>query len=156
MRLALLVIVLGIAAVPSPAHADDSLQNWLIGPVIGFRIGGGHHADGVGIFGVEGGGGFGPERFNLGFEHRADHDVYYAEIDPWYLIGGTLGVGVTDKGETVPVLGVWEGIPVSNLNASCTAWHNQVTLAAGYRYTGVHELYMTVKAGRMEGEVCFN
>jgi hypothetical protein len=150
MRLALIVVVLAIAAAPSPAHADDNLENWLIGPVLGVRLGGGGGA----ILGVEGGGGFGPERFNLGFEHRSDHDVYYAEIDPWYLIGGTIGVGVTDKGDAVPVLGLWEGFPLNG--GSCTGWHDQLTISGGYRYTGVHELYVSVKAGRMQGEFCWD
>ena len=32
----------------------------------------------------------------------------------------------------------------------------QLTLAGGYRYAGRHELYFTLKAGRMDGSVCFD
>jgi hypothetical protein len=146
-----LIVAMVILATPQLALGGDS-ENWLIGPVIGLRLGGGFG----GVFGVEGGYGLGPERINLGFEHRADKMFYYVEADPWYLVGGTLGIGVEEDGRIRPVLGVWEGIPL-NFNGDCNGgWHTQLTLAVGYRYTGVHELYATVKAGRMNGDFCID
>jgi hypothetical protein len=150
MRALVLVGMIYACAMPRLAAADD-LANWLIGPVFGLRLDG----PGGGTIGLEGGYGFGPERLNLGFEYRAQKAFYYAEVDPWYILGGTLGVGVDEDGKSSPVLGVWEGLPLTT-GGSCSGWHNQVTIAGGYRYTGVHELYLTVKAGMMDGNVCFD
>lgn len=134
----------------------DDLANWLVGPVVGIRLGHARGASGsVAIVGLEGGVGYGPERINLGFEHRSDHDFGYIEIDPWYFFGGTLGFGINDDGNVDGVAGIWEGIPLSNFK-SCTDWHPQLTLSGGYRYTGVHELYLTIKAGEMHGNVCID
>lgn len=143
-----LIVAVVILATPRLALAEE-LENWLIGPLIGIRLGG----SGGGVFGVEGGYGLGPERINLGFTHRADKMFYYVELDPWFYVGGTLGVGVEEDGRIRPVLGVWEGIPLNN-TGNCDGWHSQVTLAGGYRYTGVHELYITLKAGKMNGNFC--
>jgi hypothetical protein len=139
-------LILLVLAIPQLAAADDG-ENYLIGPVLGLRLDGGGFA-----FGLEGGLGYGPERINFGFEHRADKMFYYGEVDPWYILGGTLGFGVDEDGKTWPVLGLWEGFPLND--GPCDGWHNQLTLAGGYRYTGVHELYVTVKAGRMDGFPC--
>ena len=49
---------------------------------------------------------------------------------------------------------MWEGLPLTG-NPSCTSWHQEITISGGYRYTGAHELYVTMKAGWMEGDVCF-
>ena len=54
-----------------------------------------------------------------------------------------------------PVLGIWEGLPLDN-HGGCSGWHDQITISGGYRYTGVHELYLTIKAGMMNGNVCFD
>ncbi len=135
------------------ANAEDDLANWLIGPVLGIRVGG--TTNNRLVIGIEGGVGYGPERINLGFEHRSDHDVGYIELDPWYIVGGSLGVAVNDEGEADPVLGLWEGVPLSD-TGNCTDWHDQLTIAGGYRYIGVHELYVTIKAGRMHGNICFH
>ena len=136
------------------ARADGDLANFLIGPVLGVRLGG--PPGDRGIIGFEGGAGYGPERLNAGFEHRLDKDFVYVEIDPWYLLGGTLGFGIDTDGKQYPVLGVWEGIPLSLGRESCSDWNRTITLAGGYRYTGVHELYATLKAGWMRGSVCFD
>jgi len=149
-----LVVIGVLVAMGSPARADNELANWLVGPVVGIRLSG--PPNDRTIIGLEGGVGAGPERLNLGFEHRSDHDFGYLEIDPWYILGGTFGVGMDDAGKASAVLGVWEGIPIADNNASCTGWHSEITLAGGYRYTGVHELYITLKAGRMNGNVCFD
>jgi len=150
MRLVVFAILLAGAA---DARADGNLENWLIGPVIGFQLGG--HSPSPVVIGFEGGGGYGPERFNLGFEHRAGKSFGYAEIDPWYLLGGSLGAGVDSDGEMHPVLGIWEGLPIGT-HEPCSGWHPQISVAAGYRYTGVHEVYLTVKAGEMNGSLCWD
>jgi hypothetical protein len=151
------VVVAMIVLAATPAQADDSLFNYSVGPVFGVRLSGsklsgpdGHR----GVVGIEGGLGFGPERINIGFEHRADHDAGYIEFDPWYIIGGTLGVAVDDENNASGVFGVWEGLPVAGFDNCPDGWHNRVTVAGGYRYTGVHELFVTVKAGRMNGNFC--
>jgi hypothetical protein len=151
----LVAVVLMVAS--TSAHAGNDLANWLVGPVIGVQISG---RGGV-VLGIEGGGGYGPERFNLGFEHRyaVDHgtvEMGYIEVDPWYILGGTAGIGVQSDGKVEPVLGVWEGLPLSESNVPCSGWHTQVTISGGYRYTGAHELYLTVKAGYMDGKFCID
>ncbi|NVB76900.1 MAG: hypothetical protein HOV81_00765 [Kofleriaceae bacterium] len=151
MKPAIVVMLLctcGIARAEGRA-TEGTLHNFLIGPVLGVRLGGppGSRM----ILGVEGGAGIGPERINVGFEHRLDKGFLYVELDPWWVIGGSLGVGTDTDGEVFPVLGVWEGGPISTGKGECFDWNTTITLAAGYRYTGVHELYVTVKAGTMDG-----
>jgi hypothetical protein len=150
-------VVVAALGLPSVAHAEDGdLTNFTVGPVLGVRISGGEPGTSPLIIGLEGGAGYGPERVNIGFEHRSDHDFGYIEIDPWYLIGGSFGFGVNENGDTNAVLGFWEGLPVMGNDAGCNDWHSTVTVSGGYRYTGVHELYLSVKAGTMHGNVCFD
>jgi hypothetical protein len=148
----LLAAALAVALAPRIAVAEE-LENWLVGPLIGVRLGNG--AGSPLVLGLEGGYGLGPERINLGFEHRSEKLFFYGELDPWYLLGGSLGFGVDEDGAVHPVLGVWEGIPLLPKDAPCSGWHSQVTLSGGYRYTGVHELYLSIKAGVMNGDFCF-
>jgi hypothetical protein len=144
------IVVLHVA---SPAAADGSWQNLLIGPLIGYRVGG---PDGSrAIYGVEGGFGVGPERLNLGLETRNHVTFAYIEIDPWFVVGGSLGVGADSEGAVQPVLGLWEGLPIASFGRpDCviqrSATSSVVTLAFGYRYTGVHELYSTLKVGILD------
>ncbi len=138
---------------PPLATAEDG-GNLLAGPVIGIRLGG-PEGDRL-ILGVEAGAGIGPERINVGFTHRLDHMFYYVELDPWLLIGASLGLGVDSSGKFHPVAGVWEGIPVSGDIDCNDDWDTLVTLAGGYRWTGVHELYLTVKAGRSSDQFCLH
>jgi hypothetical protein len=149
----MLVIALSLLALSS-TRADAEGTNWLIGPVFGIRLG--SHAGSDGVFGVEGGVGAGPERLNLGFEHRDDKVLGYVELDPWLLVGGTLGFGVDSEGDVQPVLGIWEGLPIKDPSCSVPSsqYQTQVTIAGGYRYTGVHELYFTIKAGVAQN-ICF-
>jgi len=149
MRAAIVVLALLCCRA---ASAGDSLENWLAGPVVGVKLG----PHGGLVIGVEGGGGVGPERFNLGFEHRDDHDVGYIEVDPWYLVGGTFGIGVQDDGKVKPVLGAWEAVPLAISGTGCDGWRQVIVLSGGYRYTGVHELYLSLKAGWMDGTICFD
>ncbi len=151
--LSLIVTCAVIVTSATPSLAEDS-GNLLAGPVLGMRLGG-PEGDRW-ILGVEGGAGVGPERLNVGFTHRLGHMFYYAELDPWYLLGGSLGMGVDSFGKFHPVVGVWEGVPLTG-NIDCNDdWDTLVTLAGGYRWTGVHELYLTVKAGRSKDTFCFD
>lgn len=136
------VLVLG-----SSGRANADGQNALIGPIIGVKFGGPPGPRGV--FGIEGGVGLGPERVNVGFEHRAGKGFGYIELDPWLLIGASLGVGLETDGTIQPVLGLWEGVPVVAPSCDDFSTHYQptITFALGYRYTGVHELYVSIKAG---------
>ncbi len=144
-------VLVGLVLVGSPALANASDgEAWLLGPVLGMRLGGppGQRV----VIGAEGGYGLGPERINLGFTH-SDRDIAYVELDPWYVIGASFGVAVdTDSGESSGLIGVWEGIPLGE--GPCYGWHPQFTFAAGYRWLGRHELYVTFKAGQMDGSPC--
>ncbi len=138
------------------ADARDG-KNVLIGPVLGLRLGSAP-GDRL-ILGVEGGFGIGPERFNLGFTHRLDHEFYYVELDPWYLLGASLGWGIDSNGDDHGLIGVWEGLPIAGADdVPCAGedWYRIATLAGGYRYTGVHELYLTLKAGLTESWGCLD
>src|SRR3954464_3027307 len=106
MRMSAIVLAL---LVMSATRADAGDMNWLIGPVLGIRLG--DHPGSSGVFGVEGGVGYGPPRVNLGFEHRAGKLLSYLEFDPWFLLGFSAGFGVESDGEPQLVLGLWEGVP---------------------------------------------
>src|SRR5262249_8500957 len=142
MRMRMVVVALLVIS-PPRADADNVFQNVLIGPVIGVRLGGREGPRGG--FGVEGGVGIGPGRVNLGFEYRDDKLFGYVEFDPWYLVGGSFGLGVDSDGDLAPVLGAWEGFPLKipdcDFSNRADAYGSAVTIAGGYRYTGVHELY---------------
>jgi hypothetical protein len=155
MNRAVLHLVVALAALTATghrAHADDNIMNFLVGPVLGVRLSGdsGERA----VVGIEGGIGWGPERINLGVEHRADLWLYYAELDPWLLVGGSFGVGVDSAGDSHGIVGGWEGIPLGGEflhgHAGCPRHLSAITVATGLRYTGVLELYVTVKAGVSE------
>lgn len=152
VRIRMLVMVVSLLVV-SPTRVDAEAKNWLVGPVLGIRLGG--HAGSRGVLGIEGGVGFGPERVNLGVEQRDGKLFGYLELDPWLLIGASIGLGVDSDSQVHPVLGVWEGIPFKLGNDPCYSnkYQAEVTVAVGYRYTGVHELYVTVKAGGAQ-EIC--
>lgn len=153
MQRAILALAV-VAAVAAPARADNDLHNFLIGPVFGVRLSG--PSGDVGVIGIEGGVGWGPERFNLGFVHRAGRELYYVEIDPWLYLGGSFGFGVDSEGEGHGIIGVWEGLPIAGdfLHRCPRGYASAVTVAAGLRFTGVLELYATVKAGVSQA-ICF-
>src|SRR2546421_12170390 len=139
-----LMIATVMIATRELARADcrTSTCNVLVGPLFGVRLGGpaGKRLE----VGIEGGVGWGPERINLGFEHRDRKDFGYLEIDPWYIVGGSLGVGIDSDGDVAGVAGLWEGIPVTPV-CRFSGWRPIVTLAAGVRYAGVPEIYITAK-----------
>ena len=147
----LLGCLIALTALEPVAHAE--IANVLVGPVLGIRLGG-PPGDRL-IIGVEGGAGWGPERFNLGFTRRLDKMFYYVELDPWYIVGASLGVGVDSEGQTYGVAGVWEGFPLVFPDCEGSGYFRAVTISGGYRYTGVHELYLTPKAGVSES-ICLD
>ena len=152
-------IVVALLCISSPAAfadgRDANMENVMAGPVFGFRLGGPPGGT-RGVIGFEAGYGIGPERINLGFEYRGDTSFGYVELDPWAFVGASLGLGIDTNGDSHPVLGVWEGVPLHFHSYGCDPrdYRAIVTLAAGYRYTGIHELYFTVKAGASE-PLCF-
>ncbi|TMQ11935.1 MAG: hypothetical protein E6J91_21895 [Deltaproteobacteria bacterium] len=152
MRTLAITIALLVA---SGARAEADGTNWLVGLVFGIRLNGPGGAGGV--IGVEGGVGAGPERINLGFEHRAGKTLGYLEVDPWFVVGGTLGLAIDSDGNPEPVLGLWEGAPLKLPSCGIGREHYDTTIsiAGGYRYTGVHELYITIKAG-ISQPICFD
>ncbi|TMQ09224.1 MAG: hypothetical protein E6J90_24010 [Deltaproteobacteria bacterium] len=137
----MLVMVVVSLLVVSPTRVDaEAKKNWLVGPVLGIRLSG--QGGSRGVLGVEGGVGIGPERVNLGVEHRDGKLFGYLELDPWLLVGASIGLGVDSDGQVQPALGVWEGIPHKLGNDPCysSKYDAEVIVAVGYRYTGVHEL----------------
>lgn len=153
VAIVLVLMLATLAARPGEARADDEL-NYLIGPVFGIRIGGPDEG-GRGIYGIEGGIGWGPERLNLGLTRRMDKSFAYAELDPWYIVGGSFGFGIDSDDKTWPIIGLWEGIPLVYPDCDGAGLHDAVTLSGGYRWTGVHELYVTIKAGKAP-DFCFD
>jgi hypothetical protein len=141
-----LVAVIAMLA-PATAGADDA-RNALVGPLLGVRIGGREGTRGV--VGVEGGVGYGVLRVNAGYEHRADRGFAYVELDPWFVVGATFGLGIDTEGEMQPVVGLWEGLPIEGIICGGRGFQRAVTVAVGYRYTGEHELFATMKAGVAE------
>jgi hypothetical protein len=153
MRLAAIGLLGLLPAVVARAEPGRD-TNVMAGPVLGLRLGG--PAGARGIVGLEGGVGWGPERLNLGFTRRLGKTFGYLELDPWFYVGASLGFGIDSDGEPHPVLGVWEGVPI--VYESCrSGWHTTVTLSIGYRYTGVHELYVAPKVGASyDSSLCFH
>jgi hypothetical protein len=144
-----------VAATAGNAHADLEEMNYLAGPVIGFSFGN-RSGTGGGLLGLEAGAGWGPERVNIGIEHRDDESFGYLELDPWYVVGASLGLGVGSETGPQPVLGLWEGIPLTdNLCRGEDDRITMFTIAAGYRFTGVHEFYITPKVGTGPS-ICFD
>lgn len=150
------IALLAVAVATPDARAEGTLcdiVNLSGGPVLGVAFGGGS-SGGTVVVGLEGGVGCGPERLNLGFEHRAGKGFGYIELDPWLFAGGSLGLGVDTDGAIQPVIGVWEGMPVTHVGCG-KSWTPVATFSAGYRYTGVHEVYVTLKTGTFVDEpVC--
>lgn len=148
----LAIAVLVLAATPAYAEdsGDDPVFNALIGPVLALHWGGGHPT-GLAA-GLEGGVGWAPWlRINLGFEQRGDGPFFYGEVDPWFLIGATVGYGRDGSGRADGTIGLWEGVPLAAPNNCHGGLGGAASLAVGYRYSGVHEVYVTVKGGVSEG-----
>ncbi|MFT3698844.1 MAG: hypothetical protein QM831_37200 [Kofleriaceae bacterium] len=139
-----LVLVVVLAGV-TPARADDDFgASALGGLVLGVSFG--HRT--TPLYGLEAGGGLGPERFNIGFEHRDDTRVVYAELDPWFFLGMSFGGAYEIDHDMEHVdLGAWEGLPVYSSANSCGHAGVLGTISVGVRYTGTVELYVSPKIG---------
>lgn len=150
------LVVSVLAGLVTPVEADvPEATNVMVGPILGLRLGGpsGSRA----ILGIEGGAGWGPERVNAGFTRRLDTSFLYVELSPWLYVGASLGVGVDSDERVFPVLGLWEGLPITYPDCGDKGWQPVVTISAGYRYTGVHELYLAPKAGTIfDGGICIH
>ena len=145
----LIVFFLAVEGADAADYAIPSDPSVLVGPVLGLRLG--SEPGGRALFGVEGGIGAGPQRLNLGVEFGNRIPAFYFQLDPWFLLGLSLG-GALDLNESRsfhPVVGIWEGVPVGNVQCEGTGHRNVflMSLALGYRYNGVHELYFTPNAG---------
>lgn len=150
--------IAALVLVATPAYAedssDDAVFNALAGPVLGLHWGGGRPA-GLAA-GLEGGVGWAPwVRVNLGFEQRGDGPWFYGSVDPWFLVGATVGYGRYGHGRGDGMVGLWEGIPLAAPGCGDHGLGAAASLAIGYRYNGVHELYATIKGGISE-RVCID
>jgi hypothetical protein len=82
---------------------------------------------------------------NAGLTWRDSELFSYVELDGWYAVGATAGFGYGSRGEWQAVLGVWEVVPLAD-NGSCNN-KEMVVASFGYRWTGLHELYVAGKYG---------
>jgi hypothetical protein len=57
-------------------------------------------------------------------------------------------MGYGTRSEWSPVLGLWEAVPLWVDEHGCDS-ATLVSLSAGYRWTGMHELYLGGKYGEM-------
>lgn len=156
--------LLALAALLAPAEAradDDELWSVLVGPVLGIRMEGAKGA----VLGVEGGVGVFPVRVNVGIQRRLagpreddprPETFLYAEVDPWFIIGGTLGLGAGSVTGGQPVVGLWEGITRGPGLDDCQDGGFVYTLSVGYRYSGIHELYVAPKVGHITQGICIH
>jgi len=138
------------------AQADGYELNYLAGPIFGITVGN-RSGEAGGLIGLEAGAGWGPERVNIGAVRRDDENFGYLELDPWYVVGASFGLGVGSETGPHSVVGLWEGIPL-NPDDLCKGDDDRVTMftiAAGYRYTGLHEFYLTPKVGTGPS-ICFD
>lgn len=143
MKLAIAVML----AATSIARADSGEdENFLVGPVLG--IGFSRASGATPLFGIEGGGGIAAERANVGLEYRTNTLIAYVELDPWFVVGGSLGVAFERNNDVHPVIGLWEGYPLA-VSAPCgnRKWAFLATFSAGIRYTGSWEVYVAPKVG---------
>jgi hypothetical protein len=140
------VLVVALAGV-SNAGAEELVDccNVLVGPVLGVAFGG--EKEGHGLIGIEGGVGAGPERLNLGTQYRDGETFTYVELDPWFWVGGSLGVGYGTRTGGHGILGLWEGVPGRGYENCERDSRFAMTLSLGYRWTGVHEIYLAPKVG---------
>jgi hypothetical protein len=140
----------GLGLASAPAHAEKDPESTLIGPVFGLTWGRGRllHA----TLGGEAGFTIAPlVSVNAGVTWRDQELFAYGELDGWFVVGATAGVGYGTRSEWSPVVGVWELAPLG-IDDGCQR-ETGFVISAGYRWTGLHELYVAPKYGEVEG-VC--
>lgn len=143
---------IAIAAAPAAlpvraAHADHKFPtSTMVGPLFGIAWGKEHKAHPTA--GIEGGIGLHElVIFNVGSTWRGDELFSYAELDGWLFLGGTFGFGHGTRDGWQAVAGIWEPLPiVKEIDPGCDD-ATLVVFSVGYRYTGLHELYITGKYG---------
>jgi hypothetical protein len=149
-----LVALLALTSPPAARAEPEFPTSKLIGPLFGIAWGPKHRAHLTG--GIEGGIGIDELLvFNVGSTWRGDELFSYVELDGWYLVGGTVGVGHGTRDGWQPVVGVWEPLPYfEEVDPGCDD-AELIVFSVGYRYTGLHEVYVTGKYGD-EWTPCFN
>jgi hypothetical protein len=71
----------------------------------------------------------------------------YAAWEPAVgLIGATLGYAYSSREGSMPLLGAWAGAALSSSYVSCSPCAT-VSLALGWRWNGVSEIYLAPKVG---------
>jgi hypothetical protein len=80
----------------------------------------------------------------------------YLELDPWFVVGASVGVGVGTESGWRPIIGVWEGIPLNELcpGATSSGGTTLITISVGVRWAGATELFVGPKIGWMRRKVC--
>ena len=110
--------MIGVMATATVARADHEGDGEFptsasLGPTVGISWGTGVplHL----IIGGEAGFGFNPLLYgNAGVTYR-NHELFsYVELDGWYLVGATLGVGYGTFSEWQAVAGIWEALPLTD------------------------------------------
>lgn len=143
-------VIAALAAMSSrAARADHKFPtSQMVGPLFGIAWGGDEKREPHLTAGIEGGIGLHELLvFNAGATWRGDELFSYVELDGWFFLGGTLGFGHGTRTGSQAVLGVWEMLPyVKEIDGGCDD-ATLVVFSAGYRWTGMHELYVTGKYG---------
>ena len=147
--LAVAVIITSVTSARADLCNEHTSRTILAGPVVGLLRG--KHAGPV--VGFEGGVGCGPMRLDLGFEHRDHKGLGYVALDAWHGLGATFGLGLDTGGVIQGIGGVWEGVP-THFPTCRPDNQTAVLFSFGYRFTGVHELFVSLKAGRIERASC--
>lgn len=142
-----------LLAAPAVAHADHEDEDGEFpssasaGPTVGISWGTGVPAHL--IVGLEAGVGFNALLYANGGVTYRNHELFsYVELDGWFLVGGTLGFGYGTFSEWQAVAGIWEALPLSD-NGPCSKTQI-VSVSFGYRWTGLHEIYVAGKYGEYE------
>lgn len=153
LALAGLVTLAVMALPPRRAYAEPQFpESKLIGPLVGIAWGKDHPAHPT--IGVEGGIGLDELLIlNAGSTWRGGELFSYVELDGWFFLGATAGYGHGTRDGWQAVVGIWEPLPPKVLESGCDE-ARLVAFSVGYRYTGLHEVYLTAKYGDA-WEVCF-
>jgi hypothetical protein len=103
--------------------------------------------------------------FNVGMSWRpprlggdSRERVVYAVWEPWFLLGGTLGLRESSSDGVRPLVGAWEAVPFvfgaggrrSFPLTTCSPCAT-LSLAFGWRFDGGGEFYLAPKVGLLNG-----
>jgi hypothetical protein len=134
----------GVGFGPVFAYSSDDTAHigwelgaaWQYAPLLRFSLGGSYR--------VTGG-----DRRTLAYAH-------YLAFEPWFYIGGTLGLAADDRGDARGVYGLWEAAPMALGDRRIFSSGDQllwaVSLSIGWRGFGsTHQIYLSPKLWRMRG-----